>query len=92
MGLLLLLVSCFSSVLTLCDPVDSPPGSPDPAILQAGVGCHFFLQCRKMKSESEVAQSYLTRRDCLTAAYQAPPSMGFFQARVLKWGAIAFSV
>ena len=27
-----------------------------------------------------------------TAAYQAPPSMGFFQARVLEWGAIAFSL
>ena len=27
-----------------------------------------------------------------TAAYQAPPCMGFFQARVLEWGAIAFSV
>ena len=26
-----------------------------------------------------------------TAAYQAPLSMGFFQARVLEWGAIAFS-
>ena len=26
-----------------------------------------------------------------TAAHQAPPSMGFFQARVLEWGAIAFS-
>ena len=26
-----------------------------------------------------------------TAAYQAPPYMGFFQARILEWGAIAFS-
>ena len=35
-----------------------------------GVGCHFLLQCMKVKSESEVAHPW-------TAAYQAPPSMGF---------------
>ena len=56
-----------------------------------GVGCHFLLQCMKMKSESEVAQLCLTLATPWTAAYQAPPSMGFFQARVLEWGAIAFS-
>ena len=47
------------SCLTLCDPRDgSPPGSPVPGILQArthGVGCHFLLQCMKVKSEREVA-------------------------------------
>ena len=42
---------------TLCDPIDgSPPGSPVPGILQnTGVGCHFLLQCMKVKSENEVA-------------------------------------
>ena len=49
---------------TLCDPIDgSPPGSSVHRILQAkntGVGCHFLLQCMKVKSESEVAQSCLT--------------------------------
>ena len=43
---------------TLCDPIDgSPPGFPVPGILQARtlVGCHFLLQCMKVKSESEVA-------------------------------------
>ena len=45
----------------------------------------------KVKSESEVAQLCLTLATPWTAAYQAPPSMGFFQARVLEWGAIAFS-
>ena len=44
---------------TLCNPIDnSPPGSPVPGILQSrttGVGCHFLLQCMKVKSESEVA-------------------------------------
>ena len=51
---------------TLCDLIDgSPPGSPVPGILQArtgkntGVGCHFLLQCMKVKSESEVTQSSL---------------------------------
>ena len=37
----------------LCDPIDgSPPDSLVPGILQArtGVGCHFLLQCRKVKS------------------------------------------
>ena len=46
---------------TLCDPINgSPPGSAIPGILQARtqeVGCHFLLQCMKVKSESEVAQS-----------------------------------
>ena len=52
---------------TLCNPIDgSPSGSPVPGILQSisckntGVGCHFLLQCMKVKSESEVAQSCLT--------------------------------
>ena len=41
------------------------------------VGCHFPLQCMKVKSESEVAQSCLILAIPWTAAYQAPPSMGF---------------
>ena len=48
---------------TLYDPIDgSRPGSSIPGILQAGsgVGCHFLLQCMKVKSESEVTQSCLT--------------------------------
>ena len=42
-----------------------------------GVGCHFLLQCVKVKSESEVPQSCLTLATPRTAAHQAPPSMGF---------------
>ena len=42
-----------------------------------GVGCHFLLQCMKVKSESEVTQSCSTFATLWTAAYQAPPSMGF---------------
>ena len=45
----------------------------------------------KVKSEREVAQSCPTLATPWTAAFQAPPSMGFFQAKVLEWGAIAFS-
>ena len=42
-----------------------------------GVGCHFLLQCMKVKSESEVAQSCPTLATSWSAAYQASPSMGF---------------
>ena len=45
----------------------------------------------KGKSESEGAQSCPTLSNPMDRTYQAPPSMGFFQARVLEWGAIAFS-
>ena len=66
------------SCLTLCDPIDgSPPGSPVPC-KNTGVGCHFLLQCMKVKSEREVAQSCPTLHNPRsTAAYQAPLSMGF---------------
>ena len=76
--LLLLLLSRFSHVrlcathrqqpIRLLCPWDSPGKN-------TGVGCHFLLQCMKVKSESEVSQSC----PCI------------FQARVLEWGAIAFS-
>ena len=56
-----------------------------------GVGCHFLLQCMKVKSESEIAQSCPSLSDPIDCSPPAPPSMGFFQARVLEWGAIAFS-
>ena len=55
------------------------------------VGCHFLLQCMKVKSESEVAQSFLTHSD--PKDYSPPGSSvhGIFQAKVLEWVAIAFS-
>ena len=79
---------------TLCDPIDgSPPGSPVPGILQTRtrVGCHFLLQCMKVKSESEVAQSCPTLSDPLDCSLPGSSIHGIFQARVLEWGAIAFS-
>ena len=56
-----------------------------------GGGCHFFLQCMKVKSASEVAQSCLTLRNQMDCSPPGSPIHGIFQARVLEWGAIAFS-
>ena len=56
-----------------------------------GVGCHFLLQCMKMKSESEVAQLCPTPRDPMDCSLPGSSVHGIFQARVLEWGAIAFS-
>ena len=56
-----------------------------------GVGCHFLLQCRKVKSESEVTQSCPTLSDPMDCSPPGSSIHGIFQARVLEWGAIAFS-
>ena len=56
-----------------------------------GAGCHFLLQCMKVKSESEVAQSSSTLRDPMDCRAPGSSVHGIFQARVLEWGAIAFS-
>ena len=50
-----------------------------------GVGCHFLLQCMKMKSESEVAQSYPTLCDPIDCSLLGSSIHGIFQARVLEW-------
>ena len=79
---------------TLCDPIDgSPPGSRpwDSPGKNTGVGCHFLLQCMKVKSESEVAQSSLTLRDPMDCSLPGSSVHGIFQAKVLEWGAIGFS-
>ena len=56
-----------------------------------GVGGHFLLQCRQIKSESEVAQSCPTLSDPMDCSPPGSSIHGIFQARVLEWGAIAFS-
>ena len=56
-----------------------------------GVGCHFLLQCMKVKSESEAAQSCPTLCDRMDCSLPGSTVLGIFQARVLEWGAIAFS-
>ena len=90
----LLLLSCFSRV-RLCDPIDdSPPGSPRPwdsPGKNTGVGCHFLLQCMTVKRESEVAQLCLTVSDPMDCRPPGSFTHGIFQARVLEWGAVAFS-
>ena len=84
------------SCLTLCDPIDGgPPGSPVRGILRdknTGVGCHFLLQCMKVKSESDVAQSCLTLCDPIDGSPPGSPVSGILQARILGWVAISFSV
>ena len=56
-----------------------------------GVGCHFLLQCMKVKSESEVSQPCPTLSDTMDCSLPGSSVHGIFQARVLEWGAIAFS-
>ena len=57
-----------------------------------GMGCHFLLQCMKVKSESEVTQLCLTLRDPMDYSPPGSSIHGIFQARVLELGAIAISV
>ena len=69
---------------TLRCPWDSPGKN-------TGVGCHFLLQCMKVKSESEVAQSCPTLCGPMDCSLPGSSVHGIFQARVLDWVAIAFS-
>ena len=91
-ALLLLLLSRFSRVRLWShrQQPTRPPHPWDSPDKNSGVGCHFLLPCMKVKSESQVAQCVRLFTTPWTAAYQAPPSMGFSR-RVLEWGAIAFS-
>ena len=65
-----------------------PGDSPDK---NTGVGCHFLLQCMKVKIESEVAQSCPTLSDPMDCSLPGSSIHGIFKARVLEWGTIAFS-
>ena len=67
-----------------------PPRPWDSPGKNTGVGCHFLLQCMKVKSESEVAQSCPTLLDPMDCSLPGSTAHGIFQARVLEWGAIAF--
>ena len=68
----------------LSRPWDSPGKN-------TGAGCHFLLQCMKVKSESEVAQSCPTLLDPMDCSLPGSSIHGIFQARALEWVAIAFS-
>ena len=77
---LLLLLSHFSRV-QLCDPIDSsPPGSPIPGILQARtlewVAISFY-SAWKWKMKVKLLSRIWLFATPWTAAYQAPPSVGF---------------
>ena len=56
-----------------------------------GVGCHFLLQCMKVRSESEVTQLGPTLSGPMDCSPPGSSVHGILQARVLEWGAIAFS-
>ena len=65
-------------------PWDSPSKN-------TGVGCHFLLQCMKVKSEIEVTESHPTLSNPMDCSLPGSSIHGIFQARILEWGAIAFS-
>ena len=79
---------------TLCDPRRwQPTRLPcpwDSSGKNTGVGCHFLLRCMKVKSE--VTQSCPTLSDPMDCSLLGSSIHGISQARVLGWGAIAFSV
>ena len=54
-------------------------------------GCHFLLQSMKVKSESDITQSCLTVSNPMDCSLPGSSVHGILQARVLEWGAIAFS-
>ena len=92
--MLLLLLSHFSCVQLCAIPetaAHQAPPSQGFSRQNTGVGCHFLLQCMKVKSDSEVAQWCPTLSDPMTCSLPGSSIHGIFQARVLEWGAIAFS-
>ena len=93
-NMLLLLLSRFSCVDSAWLHRQQPTRLPHPwesPGMNTGMGCHFLLQCMKVKSESEVAQSQPTLSNPMDCSPQGSSVHGIFQARVLEWGAIAFS-
>ena len=90
----MLLLSRFSRVRLCETPETAAHQAPhlwDSPGKNTGVGCHFLLQCMKVKREREVAQSYLTLSDPMDCSLPGSFVHRIFQARVLEWGAIAFS-
>ena len=90
----MLLLRRFSRVRLCVTPQTAAHQAPRPWDSpgeNTGVGCHFLLQCMKVKSESEVAQLCLTLSDPMDCSPPGSSVPGILQARVLEWGAIAFS-
>ena len=91
---LLLLLSRFSLVRLCATPEMAAHQAPRPwdsPGKNTGVGCHFLLQCMKVKSESEVTQLCPTLPDPIDCSLPGSSAHGIFQARGLEWVAIAFS-
>ena len=61
------------------------PGPQDSPDKNTGMGCHFLLQCMKVKSEREVTQPYPTLIDPMDYSLPGSSIHGIFQARVLEW-------
>ena len=80
------LYSQFSMVVSAQNPLSSK------YVYNTGVGCHCLLQCMKVKSETEVTQSCPTLSDPMDCSLPGSSVHGIFQARILDWGAFAFSV
>ena len=92
--MLLLLLSRFSRVRLCATPETAAHQAPrawDSSGKNTGVGCHFLLQCMKVKSESEVAQSCPTPSDPMDCSLPGSSVHGILQARTLEWVAISFS-
>ena len=92
--MLLLLLRCFSRVRLCATPemaAHQAPLSLGFSRQEYGVGCHFLLQCMKVKSESEVAESCPTPSNPMDCSLPGSTVPGIFQARVLEWVAISFS-
>ena len=86
LGMLLLLLSRFSRVDSVRPHRGQPTRLPRPwnsLGKNTGVGCHFLLQCMKVKSESEVAQSCPTLSNPVDCSLPGSSVHGIFQARVL---------
>ena len=90
----LLLLSRFSRVRLCVTPQTAAHQAP-PSLgfsrQEHWSGLHFLLQCMKVKSESEVAQSCRTLSNSMDCSLPDFSFHGISQARVLEWGAIAFS-
>ena len=70
--------------IRLCHPWDSPGKN-------TGMGCHFLLQCIKVKSESEIVQSCPTLSDPMDCSLAGSSIHGIFQARMMGWVTISYS-
>ena len=82
---------CATPQMAACGLPHRLPHPWDSPGKNTGVGCHLLLQCMKVKSESEVAQSFPTLHDPMDCSSPGSSVHGILQARGLEWGAIAFS-